>query len=99
MLEELQTIRTAAQLLSVREPALAEPLLDASATIWKQMYELNDWPADLAASALLLAKQLSSTEHDVEGTVTAMDQTTATAMAKAIMDFANEFETKSGALV
>ena len=93
MLEELQTIRTAAQLLSVREPALAEPLLDASATIWKQMYELNDWPADLETSARQLAKQLSSTAHDVEGTVTA------TAMAKAIMDFANEFETKNGALV
>ncbi len=34
MLEKLQTIRTAAQLLSVREPALAELLLAACATDW-----------------------------------------------------------------
>ncbi|TWU13426.1 hypothetical protein CA54_22610 [Symmachiella macrocystis] len=99
MLEELHTIRTAAQLLSIREPELAESLLGACATVWKQMYELNDWPADLEASALQLAKQLSSTEHDVEGTVTAMDHSTAAAMAKAILDFANELETKNGALV
>ncbi len=99
MLEELHTIRTAAQLLSVREPELAESLLGACATVWKQMYELNDWPGDLEASARQLAKQLSSADGDVEGTVMAMDQSKATATAKAILGFANEFETKNGALV
>mgnify|MGYP007073240918 CR=1 FL=1 len=99
MLEELQKIRTAAQLLSVREPALAEPLLGACATIWKQIYELTAWRADLEARARRVAERVSTADGNVEDAVTAMDSTQAQAVAREIMDFASEFEAKNGALV
>jgi len=98
MLQELQKIRTAAQLLSAREPTLAEPLLRASATVWEQLYELSEWPASLETSARRLAERLTTAEGHVEDAVTAMNSTEAQSVAREILDFASEFETTNGAL-
>ncbi len=99
MLEELQKIRTAAQLLSSREPELTEPLLGACATLWKQIYERSDWPADLEARARQLANRLSTVDDNVEETVKTMDSNQTKEVARSIIDFAHKLESNNGALV
>lgn len=98
MFEELELIRSAAQVLAVRDPTLTERLLNACDTMWEQMYEKSDWPADLEKRALALMQRLLA-EGSLEATLDGLDDSEAGAVAHEIIEFAKEIDARNGAPV
>lgn len=93
MFEDLEAIRTAAQMLAVRHEVLPQQLLDAATELWSDMYDCSQWPAELQRHAGELAAQLKS-----RGDFEAMDAAALNEAANRILVFAKEVEAASRAV-
>lgn len=98
MLEELQTIRDAAQILSARDIEQSESLLKAGEIIWKSMYEKSAWPADCERQARALAEKLTAGDS-LEAALLAVDDRRSAELARDIIEFAGAIGQENGAFV
>lgn len=93
MMEELEAIRNAAQLLAVRTGIDDDRLLRAGDIFWSALYSAGEWPEPLQKRVDDLSQRLMAA-GSVEATIPRLDESATEEIAAEILALADEFESR-----
>ncbi len=88
MLDDVESIRIAAQAIAVRTPVMTQPLLQASETLWSRLHGPQGPPVMYLSQAQALSARLAAF-GSLEATLDALDETGVNTVARDIIQFAD----------